>query len=184
VLQHNLDISNGAFWKELLRDQGKTIGRLDSRYTGIDKMTAGESPDYNAELSSWLHSFTPAINYYLRQILKYKTDLKYNMFGDVRPWDRKNDHTGENLRLAMAENPYLKVMIQSGYFDGATNYFDAKYTLRQLDPAGTMTKRLSFHGYQSGHMMYLRRADLKTANEDIRQFIKSSLPAKNQAAKY
>ncbi|HFB66128.1 MAG TPA: carboxypeptidase, partial [Aeromonadales bacterium] len=128
--------------------------------------------------------FTPAINYYLREILKYKTDIKYNMFGDVHPWDRKNDHTGENLRLAMAENPYMKVMIQSGYFDGATSYFDAKYTLWHLDPAGTMKKRLSFHGYQSGHMMYLRRADLKTANEDIRQFIKSSLPAKNQPAKY
>ena len=184
VQQHNLDISTRAFWKELLRAQGKTIGRLDSRYLGLDKMAAGDSPDYNAELSSWLHSFTPAINYYLREILKYKTDIKYNMFGDVHPWDRKNDHTGENLRLAMAENPYMKVMIQSGYFDGATSYFDAKYTLWHLDPAGTMKKRLSFHGYQSGHMMYLRRADLKTANEDIRQFIKSSLPAKNQPAKY
>jgi len=184
VLQHNLDVPNGFFWKDLLRDKSLTIGRLDSRYLGIDKTDAGDSPDYNAELMSWLHSFTPAINYYLQQELKYKTDIKYNMFGDVHPWDRENDETGENLRHAMAENPYLKVMIQSGYFDGATNYFDAKYTMWQLDPSGKMKDRLRFEGYRSGHMMYLRREDLKTANEHIRQFIESATPLNGQAAKY
>ena len=184
VLQNNLDVPNRYFWKELLRDQGKTIGRLDSRYLGIDKKDAGDGPDYNAELMSWLHSFTPAINYYLQEELNYKTDIKYNMFGDVHPWDREDDHTGENLRHAMAENPYLKVMIQSGYYDGATNYFDAKYTMWQLDPSGRMKDRLSFQGYRSGHMMYLRREDLETANEHIRQFIKSATPANGEAAKY
>jgi len=184
VIQNNLDISNNFFWKELLRDKGQTIGRLDSRYLGIDEKDTGSSPDYNAELTSWLHSFTPAINDYMRTELNYKTDIKYNMFGDVHPWDRTNNHTGENLRLAMAQNPYLNVVIQSGYYDGATNYFDAKYTLWQLDPSGKMKDRLSFKGYRSGHMMYLRSEDLKKANEDLRQFIKTSLPAKGKAAKY
>ncbi len=184
VLDNNLDVTVSFFWKELLRDKGFTIGRLDSRYLGIDRKAAGVTPDYNAELKSWLHSFTPAINYYLREELKYETDLKYNMFGDVRPWDRSNDRTGENLRAAMAENPYLHVMIQSGYYDGATNYFDAKYTMWQLDPSGRMRDRLRFRGYRSGHMMYLRRQDLKTANDDIRAFIKDSTPAKKQPAKY
>ncbi len=84
----------------------------------------------------------------------------------------------------MAQNPYLNVMIQSGYFDGATNYFDAKYTMWQLDPSGQMQERLSFKGYRSGHMMYLRREDLQQANQDIRDFIKQTLPTKTQAAKY
>jgi len=184
ILQNNLDVPTGFFWKELLRDQGVTIGRLDSRYLGIDKKDAGDSPDYNAELSSWLHAFTPAINYYLRQELGYETDIKYNMFGDVRPWDREDDETGENLRLAMAENPYLRVMIQSGYFDGATNYFDAKYTMWQIDPSGRMKDRLRFEGYRSGHMMYLRREDLETSNDHIRQFIESATPAEGEPAKY
>ena len=70
VIDNNLDIDNNFFWKELLRDRKKTIGRLDSRYLGIDKKVAGSRPDYNAELSSWLHSFTPAINYYLREEFK------------------------------------------------------------------------------------------------------------------
>ncbi len=184
VLANNLDIDNDFFWKELLRTRKKTIGRLDSRYLGIDKKTAGTKPDYNAELTSWLHSFTPAINYYLREELAYKTDIKYSMFGDVHPWDRTNNNTGENLRLAMAQNPYLNVMFQAGYYDGATNYFDAKYTMWQLDPSGQMRERLSFKGYRSGHMMYLRHEDLQQANQDIREFINKSLPENGQAAKY
>ncbi|EGM78973.1 carboxypeptidase C (cathepsin A) [Rheinheimera sp. A13L] len=184
VLQNNLDIDNNFFWKELLRERGQTVGRLDSRYLGIDKKEAGSAPDYNAELTSWLHSFTPAINHYLKNELKYKTDIKYNMFGNVHPWDRSNDNTGENLRQAMAQNPYLHVMTQSGYYDGATNYFDAKYNMWQLDPSGKMKDRLSFKGYRSGHMMYLRYDDLRQSNQDLRDFIKATLPKPDQAAKY
>ncbi|MBL7848892.1 MAG: carboxypeptidase [Cyclobacteriaceae bacterium] len=185
ILQHNLDVPAQFFWKELLREKGGyTIGRLDSRYKGIDMKEAGVAPDYNSELTSWLHSFTPAINYYLREVLKYKTDIKYNMFGPVNPWDRSNDNTGRNLRLAMAENPYLNVMFQSGYYDGATQYFNAKYTMWQIDPSGKMKDRFSFKGYRSGHMMYLRAEDLVTANDDIREFILKSTPKKGQPAKY
>jgi len=183
-LQHNLDLPVNFFWKELMRDKGFTIGRLDSRYLGIDRKVAGDRPDYNAELNSWLHSFTPPINIYLRETLKYKTDFKYNVFGNVSPWDRNNDQTGEDLRKAMAMNPYLHVMVQSGYYDGACDYFNAKYNLWQLDAAGRFTNRMSFKGYRSGHMMYLRKEDLASSNEDIRQFIKQSLPASNQPAKY
>ncbi|WP_343728464.1 carboxypeptidase [Duganella sp.] len=184
VVQNNLAVQPEQFWKELLRKQGKTVGRLDSRYLGIDKTDSGDKVDYNAELTSWLHSFTPAINQYLRNDLGYKTDIKYNLFGDVHPWDFKNEKTGENLRLAMAANPYLKVFIQSGYYDGACTYFDAKYTMWQLDPSGKMKDRLSFAGYRSGHMMYLRSEDLATANDDLRNFIKSATPAPNAPARY
>ena len=184
ILQSNLVVTPQYFWKELLREKGFTIGRLDSRYLGIDKMQAGDSPDYNSELTSWLHSFTPAINFYLRETLKYKTDIKYNMFGPVHPWDNSNDKTGENLRQAMAENPYMHVMFQSGYYDGATTYFDAKYSMWQLDPSGKMRDRLRFKGYRSGHMMYLRAEDLATSNEHIREFIRDATPAQGKPAKY
>ncbi|MGI9547037.1 MAG: S10 family peptidase [Flavobacteriaceae bacterium] len=172
VLDQNLDIPTRYFWKALLRDRGGyNVGRLDSRYLGIDKKLAGTSPDYSAELTSWLHSFTPAINYYLQEELNFKTDIKYNMFGPVRPWDNENDNTRDNLRQAMAQNPYLNVLVQSGYYDGATTYFNAKYTMWQVDPSGRMKDRFEFKGYRSGHMMYLRREDLKQANDDIRAFI-------------
>ncbi|MBX2817699.1 MAG: carboxypeptidase [Saprospiraceae bacterium] len=183
ILQHNLDVPYSFFWKDLLRERsGYTVGRLDSRYLGLDRKEAGERPDFNSELTSWLHSFTPAINHYFRNELNFTTDVKYNMFGPVRPWDRSGDETGENLRQAMAQNPYLNVMVQSGYYDGATTYFNAKYTMWQLDPSGKMKDRLSFKGYRSGHMMYLRKEDLETANEDIRQMILQTIP--QGAAKY
>lgn len=184
ILQNNLDVDYRYFWKELKRKEGVTVGRLDSRYLGIDAKEAGDSPDYNAELTSWLHSFTPAINHYLRNDLNFETDLKYFMFGPVHPWDRSGNNTGENLRQAMAQNPNLDVMIQSGYFDGATTYFNAKYTMWQLDQSGKLKDRLSFKGYESGHMMYLRAEDLKNANEDIREFIENSLPEEGAPAKY
>jgi len=184
ILQHNLLVPSRFFWKELLRERGSTMGRLDSRYLGLDEKDAGDGTDYNAELDSWLHSFTPAINYYLREELNYKTDIKYNMFGNVRPWDRTRDRTGKNLRLAMAQNPYLHVMFQAGYYDGATDYFSAKYTMWHLDSSGKMKDRLRFEGYRSGHMMYLRREDLKSSNEHIREFIGQSMPKKGQPAKY
>jgi carboxypeptidase C (cathepsin A) len=184
VLQNNLDIPTRFFWKDLLRNTtGQTIGRLDSRYLGIDKSEAGDAPDFNPELTSWLHSFTPAINYYLREHLNFKTDVKYNMFGDVHPWDRRNDNVREGLRQAMAQNPYLKVLVQSGYYDGATTYFAAKYTMWQIDPSGKLKDRFTFKGYRSGHMMYLRNDDLIKANDDLREFIKQSL-ANGKAAKY
>lgn len=184
IRQHNLDVPTGFFWKELLRDEGHTVGRLDSRYKGIDRMDAGMSPDFNSELTSWLHSFTPAINGYFQNFLNYKTDIKYNMFGPVNPWDRSGDNTGENLRAAMAMNPYLHVMTQSGYYDGATTYFNAKYNMWHTDPSGKLKDRMSFKGYRSGHMMYLRAEDLKNANEDIRIFIKNSIPPAGTPAKY
>lgn len=184
ILQHNLSIPTSYFWKELLRDEsGMTIGRLDSRYLGLDMKEAGQRPEYNAELKSWLHSFTPAINYYIREHLNYKTDIKYNMFGPVNPWDRTNDNTRASLGRAMNQNPYLNVLIQSGYYDGATTYFNAKYTMWQIDPSGKMRNRLHFKGYRSGHMMYLRREDLKLANDDLRNFILKTQP-EGKSARY
>ncbi len=184
ILDQNLVVPTSYFWKNLLKDKnGYTVGRLDSRYLGMDRQLAGMSTDYNSELTSWLHSFTPAINYYLQEELNFKTDVKYNMFGPVRPWNNDDDNTRDDLRQAMAQNPYLNVLIQSGYYDGATTYFNAKYTMWQVDPSGRMKDRFSFKGYRSGHMMYLRREDLKTANDDIRDFIKRTM-TNGESAKY
>lgn len=184
VRENNGVISTYFFWKELLRDRGYTIGRLDSRYIGIDSRDAGTGPEYNAELTTWLHAFTPAINMYMRDELGYKTDLDYNMFGPVYPWNSENNNTGGNLRAAMAQNPFLHLMVLSGYYDGACDYFNAKYNLWQMDPNGKLKDRITWEGYRSGHMMYLRKDDLKTSSEHLRQFILNSIPGKDQPARY
>ncbi|MFU8833284.1 MAG: S10 family peptidase [Wenzhouxiangella sp.] len=183
IIDHNLTIPVGFFWKELLRDQGLTVGRLDSRYRGIDRMDAGDRYDHDPALTSWNHSFTPAINHYLREHLGYETDLKYNIFGPVHPWDRSNDTTGEDLRRAMGENRFMQVLVQSGYYDGATDYFSAKYVMWSMDRSGKVMDRMRFEGYRSGHMMYLRQEDLAGSNEHIREFIRDSM-TRGEPARY
>ena len=186
VFDHNLAVPASYFWKDLLRDQGYTIGRLDSRYLGVDRQDAGDRYDYPAELTSWNHAFAPAINHYLREELGFQTDLQYYLFGPVRPWSGGDTdyNAGERLRQAMAQNPYLHVMVQSGYYDGATDYFTAKYVLWNMDPGGRLQDRMRFEGYRSGHMMYLRAEDLEAANQHIREFIEASLPEGGQPATY
>ncbi|MFW6198892.1 MAG: S10 family peptidase [Acidobacteriota bacterium] len=186
VLDHNLAVPASAFWKELLREEGHTIGRLDSRYLGVDRKNAGDRYDYPPELTSWNHAFAPAVNHYLRDELGFETDLQYYLFGPVQPWSGGDeDHNaGERLRQAMAQNPFLHVMVQSGYYDGATDYFTAKYVLWNLDPSGKLRDRTRFEGYPSGHMMYLRSDDLRASNEHIREFIRASMPEEGEPASY
>lgn len=176
-LDRNLRPTVGEFRKELLRDQGLTVGRLDARYRGRDRQDAGESYNYDPAMAAWNHAFAPAINHYIRNDLGFETDLQYYLFGPVSPWNREGDQTGEQLRQAMSENPYLHLFVQSGYYDGGTDYFSAKYTMWNLDPAGRLQDRMRFKGYRSGHMMYLRAEDLVTSNQDLRDFIAWSLDA-------
>ena len=179
VAEHHCAVPTGFFWKELLRDRGQTVGRLDSRYLGLDREDAGQGPDYDPSLAAWNHAFAPAVNHYLRTVLGYRTDLQYWVFGPVHPWPRDGDTTGERLRRAMAENPYLHVLVQSGYYDGGTPWFDAKYTLWNMDPAGRFQDRMTWCGYRSGHMMYLRKPDLEQANADVRAFVRrTAAPAR------
>ena len=184
VMGYNLAPPVSAFRKELLRDRGLTVGRLDARYRGIDRQDAGERYDYDPALTAWNHAFAPAFNHYVRTELGWNPDLQYFVFGPVHPWNRDGDRTGENLRQAMAENPYLHLMVQAGYYDGGTDYFSAKYTLWNMDPAGRLQDRVRFEGYRSGHMMYLRRDDLAVANQDIREFIAHALQGARAPARY
>jgi carboxypeptidase C (cathepsin A) len=173
VLSANLRIDARRFWKELLRDQRLTVGRLDSRYLGVDQDAAGENPEYDPAMADWNGPFSNAVNRYLREELRYNPDLEYNVWGPVRPWNRDaTTNVGDMLRQAMQGNPYLKVMIQGGYFDAATDYFSAMYTISHLQPGGEFRDRFRFRFYESGHMMYLRKPDLGAANGDLREFIR------------
>jgi carboxypeptidase C (cathepsin A) len=184
VLNNNLTLPVARWRKELLRDRGQTVGRLDARYKGLDREDDGISYDYDPALTAWNHAFTPAINIYLREQLGVSTDLRYNVFGPVSPWPRTPDNTAEALRRAMAENPFLQVMIQAGYYDGGTDYFSAKYTMWNMDPSGKLKDRFRFETYESGHMMYLRQEDLVTSNQHVRDFILKAIPDAGAPAIY
>ncbi len=172
VLAANLRIDSQRFWKELLRDQRLTVGRLDSRYLGVDRDAAGERPEYDPAMADWDGPFANAVNLYLRQELRYDPDLTYNIWGPVRPWTRdEGANVGEMLRSGMQANPWMKVLIQGGYFDAATDYSTAQYTISHIQPGGEFRDRFRFAWYESGHMMYLRKPDLAGANQDLREFI-------------
>jgi carboxypeptidase C (cathepsin A) len=118
------------------------------------------------------------INDYFRDELKWETDAKYNIWGDVRPWRRdQNTNTGEMLRAAMTQNPFLRVLVLAAYYDGATDYYSAQYVMSHLDPSGAIKDRISFAYYESGHMMYVRKSDLAKSKKDIADFVRQSLTA-------
>jgi len=178
VLEANLRVSFQRHWKELLRDQRFTTGRLDTRYLGIDLDAAGERPEYSPELSDWNGPFGAAINRYLRTELGYNPEMQYYIWGNVRPWTQDPQvSVGDMLRTALRDNPYLKVLVQGGYYDAACDYFNAMYTMHHLQPGGEFKDRYRFAWYESGHMMYLRKPDLKNANDDLRKFIGWALEA-------
>jgi len=176
LLSANLRVSKARFRKELMRDQRLTVGRLDSRYTGIDFSAAGETNEYDPAMADWNGAFTTAINLYLREELGYDPDLEYKTLANVFPWNRESEvPVGYMLRTAMTENPYLKVLIQGGYYDMATDYYTAMYTISHLQPGGEIKDRFRFSFYESGHMMYLRDEDLENSNNDLRDFVRWAL---------
>ena len=176
VLNSNLRIDRARFRKELLRSRGLTVGRLDSRYTGIDRDAAGATNEFDPAMEAWNGPFAAVINDYFRDELKWETDTKYNIWGDVQPWRRdQRTNTGEMLRAAMTQNPYLRVLVLAAYYDGATDYFSAQYVMSHLDPSGAIKDRVSFAHYESGHMMYVRKPDLAKSKQDIAQFVQQAL---------
>ncbi len=173
----NLRVERQRFWKELLRSRGLTVGRLDSRYTGIDSDSGGEIYEFDPAMANWNGPFTGAVNRYFKEELKLSTDMSYNIFGNVRPWKGHSEvNTGELLRQALHENPFLKVFILEGYYDAACDYFTAQYTMSHLDLTGKLRDRISFGFYESGHMMYIHKPSLIKAKQDLAAFIRSACP--------
>jgi carboxypeptidase C (cathepsin A) len=172
VVNSNLRIDRGRFRKELLRQRGVTVGRLDSRYTGRDRDAAGATNEFDPAMEAWNGPFAAVINKYFHDELKWETDQKYNIWGNVQPWRRDPaTNTGEMLREAMTQNPFLRVLVLAAYYDGATDYFGAQYTMSHLDPSGAIKDRISFAFYESGHMMYVRKSDLAKSKQDLAQFV-------------
>ncbi len=174
----NLRINNSAFSKELLRHERppRTVGRLDGRYTGIDATGIGSGPDYDPSYSAIQGPYTGAFNQYVRADLKYENDLVYEILtGRVQPW---NYDTAENryanvasrLRSAMHKNRDLHVHFASGYYDFATPYFASDYTVTHLGLDSSLRDRVSQSYYESGHMMYIRMADLAKFKQEVAAF--------------
>ncbi|HQS97417.1 MAG: peptidase S10 [Novosphingobium sp. 17-62-19] len=172
----NLRVSPGRFYKELLRDRGLSIGRLDARYTGKDYDNAGEEPDNDPSFYGIDASYPAAVNTYLRGDLGYKTDRSYVSIGPVGPWDWRIGvgrdtyvNVAPGLARTLRENSKTKVWVGQGWYDFATPFYFAEYAMNR---PGWPQDRVEFHYYDAGHMMYVRDADRKKLSADLRDFIR------------
>jgi carboxypeptidase C (cathepsin A) len=176
----DLRVTDQRFYKELLRDRGLSVGRLDARYTGKDYDNAGETPDNDPSFYGIDAGYTAAVNSWLRDGLGFKSDRSYVTIGPVGNWDWDlADQGGEAkyyksvapyLSRAMRENSGLRVFVGAGYYDFATPLFGAEYALSRT---GFPTDRIQFHYYEAGHMMYVHDASRAKLSRDIREFIRS-----------
>lgn len=175
ILQSNLRVGEGRFWKELRRSEGLTIGRLDARFTGRDLDDAGETVSFDPSFANIDGPFTAAINDYFQKELNFKEEKGYNIFGDVYPWNYSNVqnqflNVAESMRDAMAKNPSLKVYLGCGYYDFATPYFTANYDLEHMFLRPEQRKNVKVHFYEAGHMYYINKPSLVQFKKDVDAF--------------
>jgi carboxypeptidase C (cathepsin A) len=177
----DLRIEIFRFCKELLRKQRRTVGRLDSRFKGIDATGVSEHPDYDPSMTAIRPPYTAAFNHYVRADLGYEQELTYHILGGGihGRWDWNSDNTyadtGEALRAAMCRNPYMKLFVASGYYDLATPYFATEYTLAHLGLDPELRKNITTSEYRAGHMMYIDVRELARLKSAVAEFIEGVL---------
>lgn len=178
----DLRVNIMRFCKELLRNQGKTVGRFDSRFTGLDRDSVGERFEYDPSYTNILGPYTATLNDYLRSQLEFESDLAYEILTDrVHPWNydtHQNQYVNvtDILRKAMTTNPYLKVFVASGYYDLATPYMATRYTFNHLGLDKSLQQNVSMSFYEAGHMMYVHQQSLIQLKEDLEGFIQLANP--------
>ena len=180
----NLRIEIMRFTKELLRDQRRTVGRLDSRFTGIDRDAAGEISSNDPSFTNVIGPYTAVFNDYVRGELNFQSDLPYEIISlkvnEAWKFDEHENRfvdVSETLRKAMSINPHLKVYVANGYFDMATPYFATEYTFNHLSLDPSLAANLSMGYYEAGHMMYIHQPSLVQMKKELAAFLKGAVPA-------
>src|SRR5215471_16981261 len=174
-----LRVAPHRFFKELLRSQRRTVGRLDTRFTGIDAVAAGESPQYDPSYTVIQAPFTAAVNAHLRRELGFESDLPYEVLNGarVRPWNFGDDGNNQYvdvasmLRTAMSWNRELRVLLASGYFDMATPYAAAEWTLDHMGLDPSLVGNLRTTRYEAGHMMYINPPSRAVLARELRALV-------------
>jgi len=177
ILQANLRVEAGRFRKELLRDQRLVVGRLDSRFTALDADAAGERQEFDPSSTALTGSYVAGFRNYVKNTLKWESDLHYPTSGNVRPWiyvqNRYMDMT-DALRQTMAKNPFLKVFVICGYYDMATMMGGIEFSMTHMAYDKQISDRVSFGYYEGGHMMYIRPSAHAALKKDLAAFIQSA----------
>jgi carboxypeptidase C (cathepsin A) len=168
------------FCKELLRDQKRTVGRLDSRFKGLDALEVSEFPDFDPSMLGIMPPYTATFNHYVRTELGYETDIEYRALSfevnSAWEWEAgKFPDTSEALRSAVAKNPHMKLFLGLGIYDLATAYFATLYTINHMDLDPSVRENIHMSEYEAGHMFYVDVKSLAKLKMDISQFFQIAL---------
>ncbi len=169
------------FCKELLREQKRTVGRIDSRYTGIDRVTAGHVIENDPSLDATGAVATSALNHFLRNDIGFDSEDVYNIMSmqvwqnwDYEDFKGKYVDTSENMREVMSRSPGTKVFVANGYYDLATPHFATEYTFSHMGLDPEVRSNVQMEYYEAGHMMYVHLPSLEKLASDLREFVDST----------
>ena len=178
-LQRKLRVPDALFFTQLLKDEGKIVGRLDSRFTGLRYEPGADTPEYDPSNEAVFGPLTAAFNDYVRRELKFESDIPYEGIAEVDPWNFGDagagfPNTAEDLRKAMTRNPYLKIWVTCSYYDVATPFYAAEnaVALMNLEPA--VRANLRFTYYEAGHMLYIHQPSRMKFKSDFEVFLKDA----------
>ncbi len=179
----NLRVDNSEFEKELLREHGEVVGRLDARFTGATGDLLAQRAPYDPQSADISSAYASAFNQYMHEELNFGKDKIYAISGNVNPWDWQHGqrrgwpgHTNVAVDLAEAiqRNPRLHVLLNSGLFDLATPYFAAEWTMDHLGLPANLRQNIQEAEYDAGHMVYVHEASLAKFTRNIRTFIQQT----------
>jgi carboxypeptidase C (cathepsin A) len=179
--QADLRVGIQEFIRMLRRDENINVGRLDSRLSGPGVRAVTPTVDFDPSNAAITPPYTATFNQYVRTELGYKTDSRYYILGGgIGRWDWNVEHgyqdVTEGLRSAFAKNPHMKLYIGSGYYDLATPYFAADYTMNHMGLPPAARGNIRAHEYESGHMYYIHLDSLRKMKKDISSFLSWAAP--------
>ncbi|MCZ4410552.1 carboxypeptidase [Cryomorphaceae bacterium 1068] len=184
-LNADLRVTNREYFQELLRTEGRTVGRLDSRFTGINEdllaQTALTDPQSDAIAPPYISAFKD----YLYNDLGVRKDLSYTTSAGSREgfkwdWNHKGNmiwnmqavvSTLPDMTSAMKQNPNLKILILNGYFDLATVFYGVEYSINHMGLDAELKKNIIMKYYEAGHMMYTHKPSMEKFKMDVDAFI-------------
>ena len=177
IEETNLRINPQRWFKELERDKRRTVGRLDSRFEGMDVDAAGETAEYDSSEASYEGAYVALFQDYVRRELKWTTDMYYTVTATVRPWDQgQPGQVAEALRSAMTQQTYLKVLVVCGYYDLATPFNGIEQTVSHMRLEPSIRKNIGFTYYEAGHMVYIDRKAREKLHKDVDDFLNAGYP--------
>jgi carboxypeptidase C (cathepsin A) len=180
LAQRKLRVKDNHFFTQLLRSEGKILGRLDARFSGLRyEPGTDQNDDYDPSDEAVNGPLSAAFNDYVRRELKFESDIPYELIADVGPWNfgdasQGYPNTAEDLRKAMTRNPYLKVWVTCSYYDLATPFFGAENVVSDMNLEPSIRGNLRFSYYESGHMLYIHKPSRLKFKEDFIAFLKDA----------